>query len=498
MKRRFGLTLTVLLASSAVVWGSQSRARNVILCIGDGLGPAPTALAIQYARRIEGRKLHLDRLMELGNTGYALPLSHGVSVVDSAASASQIASGVEARNETLGVDVEGNPVETLLEWAESRGMATGLITNTRISHATPAAFAAHQLSRYSGEDDLATQIVAGHEIEVLLGGGARALIPQGRRVSEVMSGLPLPLDGSSVRRDGRNLLEEARGRGYTVVSERAALRTASASARRLLGAFASSHLPYVVDRRSEALDGVPDLAELARAALTVLARAEKGFFLMLEGGRIDHAAHDNDAGTMLHELLEFDEALGVALAFQAEHPETLLVVTGDHGTGGFSFTYSRGRKESEVRLASGAVYSPRWYYPDLSDLRRLGQQTASFERILDRAGTDPVKVGEEVRRATGLELTPSELAMIVARDERGLAHPHDFSEFYADDESTPQCLIGRALARQTQVVWSTGGHTVEPIFTYGVGPGAEGLRGLYLSTRLHSLMKQALGGESRP
>jgi alkaline phosphatase len=467
----------------------------VILFIGDGLGPTHTAFAIQYARRVERRSLNLERLMERGNTGYALPLPHGDSVIDSAASATHIASGVEARNETLGVDSDGKPVETILEWAESRGMVTGLVTTTRISHATPAAFAAHVLSRYAGESEIATQVIGGHEVEVLLGGGLRALVPQGKRCSEVVPDLAPPLDGISVRKDGRNLLEEARGRGYRVVHDVDSLREAAPAATRLLGSFSSSHMPYKIDRRSEGLSRVPSLTEMGEAALAVLSRAPSGFFLMIEGGRIDHGAHDNDAGSMLGETLEFDEALGVAMRFQEAHPDTLLVVTSDHATGGFSLTYRKGGERNAVELPGGA-YSPRWYYGNSEDLKRIGGQTSSFERVIARARTDPVKVREEVLRATGLALTDSELSAIVARNAEGLAVTHDFSEFYADDESTPQALIGRALARQTNVVWSTGGHTIDPILTYGIGPGAEGLRGVYVNTRLYALMKQALSGET--
>jgi alkaline phosphatase len=473
------------------------RARNVILFIGDGLGPAHTAFAIQYARRVEGRSLNLERLMERGNTGYALPLPHGNSVIDSAASASHIASGAEARNETMGVDADGQPVETVLEWAESRGMATGLVTTTRISHATPAAFAAHVLSRYAGESAIVTEMIDDHEIEVLLGGGMRALIPQGKRCSEVVPGLASPLDGISVRKDDRNLMEELRGRSYAVVTDAASLREAAPSTTRLLGSFASSHMPYKIDRLSEGLASVPSLPEMAEAALSILSRAPGGFFLMVEGGRIDHGAHDNDAGAMLHETLEFDEALGVAMRYQEAHPDTLLIVTSDHATGGFSLTYSKGGERNAVELPGGA-YSPRWYYPTTEDLKRIGSQTSSFERIVARARTDPVKVREEVLRATRLALTDSELSMIVARNALGLAETHDFREFYADDESTPQALIGRALARQTHAVWSTGGHTVDPILTYGTGPGAEGLRGVYVNTRIHALMKEAMGGGADP
>lgn len=495
MKRRFrsGLAALAVLLSSSPGSAASEKARSVILFIGDGLGPAHTAFAIQYANRVEGRRLNLERLMERGNTGFALPLPHGNTVIDSAASATQIAAGVAARNETLAVDADGRPVETVLEWAESRGMATGLVTTTRITHGTPAAFAAHALSRYAGEGEIANQMIGGHEIEVLLGGGLRALVPHGKRTSDVVPALAPTLDGISVRKDGRNLLEDARGRGYRVVHDVVSLREAAPWAPRLLGSFASSHMPYRIDRRSEALSLVPSLTEMGEAALAVLSRDPDGFFLMLEGGRIDHGAHDNDAATMLGEILEFDEALGAAMEYQEEHPDTLLVVTSDHATGGFSLTYSKGGERNAVELPGGP-YSPRWYYPSAEDLERIGVQRSSFERVLARAGADPVKVREEVLRATGLALTDSELAMIVARNPQGLAETHDFREFYADDESTPQALIGRALARQTHVVWSTGGHTVDPVLTYGTGPGAEGLRGVYVNTRLYAIMKEAMDG----
>jgi alkaline phosphatase len=369
------------------------------------------------------------------------------------------------------------------------------VTTTRISHATPAAFAAHVLSRYAGESAIVTQMFDDHEIEVLLGGGMRALIPRGKRSAEVVPALVPALDGISVRKDDRNLLEDARGRGYAVVTDAASLRDAAPKATRLLGSFASSHMPYKIDRLSEGLSSVPSLPDMAEAALSVLSRAPSGFFLMVEGGRIDHGAHDNDAGAMLHEILEFDEALGLAMRYQEAHPDTLLVVTSDHGTGGFTLTYTRGGERNAAELPGGA-YSPRWYYPNTEDLKRIGEQTSSFERVLARARTDPVLVREEVLRATGLGLTDSDLAMIVARNAQGLAETHDFREFYADDESTPQSLIGRALARQTYAVWSTGGHTIDPILTYGAGPGAEGLRGVYVNTRVHDLMKEALGGQA--
>lgn len=471
------------------------RAKNVVLFIGDGFGAAQMALGIRYARMVEGRELNLEQLMRDGNTGYALASPYGSQVTDSAAAASQIATGVKARNETLSLSPSGDRAETILEWAEGRGMATGLVTNMRLSHATPAAFAAHMISRYEPESAILDQMLFEHDIEVLLGAGARALVPAGRRVSEFLPGIPEELDGVSLRVDNLDRISEAEEKGYTIVSDRDALARASRSADRLLGLFAASHVPYVVDTRAMGLDGVPSLKDSTTAALEVLARADAGFFLMVEGGRIDYGGHDNDAGAMLNEILDFDEAIGAAIAFQREHPETLVIVTADHGTGGFSFTYGDldGQPESQA-LPNGLWYHPDTDYPERRHLELLGNQSASFGHMLVEAADSPERLIETVREHTGLSMTVEEAREALARDPDGDAWLDDFRHFYSDRDSNPACLLGRALARQTFVVWSTGGHTSEPLLTFGRGPGAEGLRGIYENTHVHDVMKAALGG----
>ena len=329
-----GLLAAILLSLSQAAMDTRSAsvgAPNVILFIGDGMGPTQMKLGLDYARVVQGRPLHLETFMEKGDTGYALPLPYQAVVIDSASSATQMGTGQPARNETLGLDADGRESRTILEWAEDRGLATGLVTNMRLTHATPAAFATHHVSRYGEEHLLADQLSGGRDIDVLLGGGARAFVPRGERTSESLSGIPTSLDEDSRRGDARNLIDEARGRGYTIVSDRDSLRDGAATAGRLLGLFAANNLPYVLDRRHERLDGVPSLPELTQAALQVLAKNEGGFFLMVEGGLIDYAGHDNDAATLLQEILDFDEALGLGLRFQSDNPQTLVVVTADHG-----------------------------------------------------------------------------------------------------------------------------------------------------------------------
>ena len=122
----------------------------------------------------------------------------------------------------------------------------------------------------------------------------------------------------------------------------------------------------------------------------------------------------------------------------------------------------------------------------------MGRQDRSFWRILERAGADPKKLQQEVQSATALSLTSDEVARVLARNAEGHAETGDFREFYPEPEGVPLALLGRALSRQTSVAWSTGGHTSEPVLTFGIGPGAEGLRGVYRNTHLHDVMKQSL------
>jgi len=473
----------------------QSGAKNVILFIGDGLGAGQMALGIRYARLVEGRELNLEQLMNDGNTGYALASAYGSQVTDSAAAASQLATGVEARNETLSLSPSGYETETILEWAEGRGLATGLVTNMRLSHATPAAFATHLISRYEPEPVILDQMLFEHDVDVLLGGGARALVPAGHRVSEFLPQVPAELDGDSNRLDDLDRIREAKEKGYTVVSDRHTLAQASRTAKKLLGLFAASNVPYVVDTRAMGLDGVPSLEDSTTAALEVLARSDAGFFLMVEGGRIDYGGHDNDAGAMLHEILDFDAALGAGIAFQRAHRETLIIVTADHGTGGFSFTYADLEGPPAIQaLPSGLSYHPDTSYPGRRHLELLGNQSASFLYMLTKAAGSPESLIEAVREHTGLSITMEEARQALVRDSEGNAWLEESRQFYGDTESNPACLLARALAPQTFVVWSTGGHTSGPVLTFGRGPGAQGLRGIYENTHVHDVMKDALGG----
>jgi len=479
--------------SPAPETGQQpEESRNVILFIGDGFGATQVSLGIQYARLVEQRQLNIDSIMQDGNTGYSLTLPFGNIVTDSAAAATQIATGRLARNDMLGMDPEGYPMETILEWAHNRGLATGLVTNMRITHATPAAFAAHQSSRYNGGPVLMDDLLQDGDVDVLLGGGARALAPAGSRVSEMLPGIPADLDGMSEREDALYSVEDLEDRGYAVASDSSTLSEAASRATKMLGLFAASSMPYVIDRQNMDVPNVPTLAEMTGAALEVLSRRDEGLFLLVEGGSIDYTGHANDAGALLHEILEFDEAIGEALAFQQGNPDTLIIVTADHGTGGFSFTDGNLGPIQDLTLDSGVIYNPEWAYPTKEPLEILFRQSASYSYILEQAGLNPDKLIEQVRTHTGLEMTPDEARAALFRDEDGLPGTSEFRLYRDGPDDTASALLAQQLSRHSFVVWSTGEHTSDPVPTFGRGPGAEKLRGIYLNTNVYSVMRESL------
>ena len=488
----FSIMLLVACGTTPDTEQQSAGARNVILFVGDGFGATQMSLGVQYARLVEQRELNIDSLMQDGNTGYSLPVPFENIVTDSAAGATQMATGQLARNDMLGMGPEGYPMETILEWAHKRGLGTALVTNMRITHATPAAFAVHQSSRYNSEPALMDDLLQDGDVDVLLGGGARALVPAGSWVSEALPGIPGDLDGQSVREDAMYRVEDLAERGYAVASDSSSMRETASHATRLLGLFSASSMPYVIDRHNMNVAGVPTLAEMTTAALDVLSRRDEGFFMLVEGGNIDYTGHANDAGAMLHEILEFDEAIGRVLEFQQTHPDTLVIVTADHGTGGFSFTDGNFGPVPELTLDSGAVYRPDWSYPTTEHLEILFRQSASYSYILEQADLDPEKLIELVRAHTGLEMTLDDAREALVRDADGQPGTDDFRRYRDDTDDAASALLAHQLSRHSFVVWSTGEHTSDPIPTYGRGPGAEKLRGIYPNTHVYSVMRETL------
>lgn len=280
---------------------------NIILFIGDGMGPEQVKAAGMFVYGSPGT-LFFESLPYRGElTTY----SASSSVTDSAAAATALASGIKVNNGVISMAYPGDGSElfTLLERYKAQGRSTGLVTTTYMTHATPAAFGAHEPSR-ANTSEIAADYLNQTRPDVLLGGGANGLS-----------------------------VSAALGAGYTVVENRTELLSLDTeSATMVSGQFGSGHLPYEFD----GLGDLPHLADMTVVALDILDNDPDGFFLVVEGGRIDHACHSNDIHRALPEVVEFDRAVQKAMDWAQARNDTLVLVTADHETGGLTLLANNG------------------------------------------------------------------------------------------------------------------------------------------------------------
>lgn len=332
---------------------NTGRAKNVILFIGDGMGIATVTAARIYEGQRRGEDGESNRLaMErLPYAALSKTYTHDFQVADSAPTATAMMTGLKTRNAIIGLtsDAEvgdcagskGKEVPTIGAMAERAGLATGVISTARVTHATPAALYAHTPNRdwesdadmspeviAAGCKDIAQQLVAwphGDGLEVIFGGGRDRFVPNTEYDLE-------DLRSKGMRKDGRNLLEEWLARysnsGAFVWNKSEFDRLDPKTTPRVLGLFEPSHMHYEADR-SKDNGGEPSLAEMTAKAIEILAQNPNGFFLMVEGGRIDHAHHGGNGYRALEETVAFDAAIKAALE-KVDLAETLVIVTADH------------------------------------------------------------------------------------------------------------------------------------------------------------------------
>lgn len=350
MKRKFVARALACALAFAAAPAISAEAKNVIFFLGDGMGPVTvTATRIYAGQKLgvnppERHKLPMEKLKY---SARIRTYSQDAQTTDSAPGMSSYITGVKSKNEVISMTPETNPndangvpylvngadsacpatgngapVETLLEMMKARGYGTGVVSTTRITHATPATTYAHICNR-NAENTIAAQLVPGGPeynaklgadgVDVILGGGLRHF-------------LPAP---AGRRSDGRDLTQEMTAAGYHYVqsgSELAAVNGAQVD--KLLGLFHASDLSYELDRVKQSIDE-PSLAQMTEKAIDILSRNDKGYFLLVEGGRIDHALHGTNAKRALEDTIAFNDAIAKTLE-KVDLAETLIVVTADH------------------------------------------------------------------------------------------------------------------------------------------------------------------------
>ncbi len=307
MKKLFLLLMLPLVAFGVSgCTEKEPEVKNIIIMIGDGMGLAQASLT-----QIENKyaPTAFDRAQ---NVALQKTYSANNRVTDSAASGTALATGYKTNNSTLGQTPDGTPVESIIAKAEKVGYASGIVVTCYVNHATPAAFYAHRESRNDNEG-IITDFMAS-DLDVLFGGGTRFF-------------------NEHFTKQNKNYVDELKAKGYTYLSEQSEM--ASVSEGNVVGLFAETNIPLMRNGRG---DYLPKATAKALEILTnnVEKQGKEGFILMVEGSQIDGEGHGNNIEGVLAETRDFAAAMNVAMDYADAHPGTLVVVTGDHETGGLS------------------------------------------------------------------------------------------------------------------------------------------------------------------
>lgn len=406
--------------------GPKEKVENVIYMIPDGFN---ADYATNY-RWYKGEDAVWDEHLK----GMHQTYSEDSRVTDSAAAGTAMASGVKTTNGTVGLDEEGNEVETILEASEKDGKSTGLVATSTITHATPAVFASHVESR-DNEAEIARQMLA-NDVDVMLGGGENFFLPE-----------------SEGGEQEENLLEQAEDEGYTNVDTREGLMESDdidvEEGEKLLGLFADGPLAPEIDR-----DGTeqPSLSEMTERSIDVLEEDKDGFFLMVEGSQIDWAGHANDPTWAMKDTEAFEKAVEEAIAFAEEDGNTLVVVAGDHETGGMT-AGANGEYDTKPEVVKDV--------------------TATGEAMASELNEDRSNVEEVVESHTPFDLTEEDVQTIQEAEDAPTAINHYISD---------QALVG----------WTSSAHTGVDIPVYAYGPQSDAFSGLIENTDLPTIMAEAM------
>ncbi|MFS0787709.1 alkaline phosphatase [Shouchella sp. 1P09AA] len=421
----------------------NDRPQNVIMMIGDGLGFGQIEIArlLEYGKEGE---LHME---SLDHTALMRTYSANQWVTDSAAAGTGIATSTKTDNGMIGVDPDMQPLESILRLFQDEGKKVGVISNNTVTDATPAAFTASVESR-DGQADIARQMFE-NEYDLMLGGGAEYFSPE--------------------RQDGRDLVAEFEENDYTVVTDRDELLDANSSDR-LLGLFHDSYMNYKADLdRNDSNE--PSLNEMSESALDLLENDEEGFFLMIEGARIDHAAHAADVTGVWQETIEFDNTVKDVLDWIDGRDDTLLVVLADHETMGMAT--SEVMDKEGLRSVSA---SPEYMV-----------QQFTFQEDEGIYDIDSVKA--TVEEYAGITLTDDELDAFNAYiyDENNELKPLHEQAWEIGSFIANHYQVG-VMNRDIREASATGGHSGNMIPVFAQGPGAEQFNGVLDNTDISQII----------
>ncbi|MGG1942273.1 alkaline phosphatase [Paenibacillus polymyxa] len=442
------LLATMMLTVSggtAMAVEKDTTIKNVIILIPDGMANDATALARWY----KGSSLTLDSMA----SGMVRTHSADAPIADSAPAGTAFATGHKSHTGYVGVlpdeaTMPGQqpiavgdakkPVASILEASKLAGKSTGIIATSEIMHATPADFTAHYPDR-KNYDALSMQ-QAYNGVDVVLGGGGKFLEPAGRK-------------------DGQDLIAQIKDQGYDFVTTPEGLKNSTSS--KLWGSFSPEALAYDLDRDASK---EPSLAEMTTKAIDVLSKNDKGFFLMVEGSKVDWAAHANDPTGIISDVLSFDDAVKVALDYAKQNQNTVVVAVTDHGNGGLT-------------IGSSDTTSNYDKTPLASFIDPLKKAKLTGEGLEAKLNADRSNIKEVLSTYFGItDLTDEEVKTI--KDAK---------------EGSMNYAVGPMISKRANIGWTTGGHTGGDVVLYTYAPNGDRPSGVIDNTDVNKYMTRVLG-----
>ena len=468
--KKLSLLLSFLLL---VLSGYAQQAKYVFYFIGDGMGVNQVQGTELYRGELEG-KIGITPIwftqFPYATTATTFSATNGVT--DSAAAGTALATGNKTQNGTIGMKQDlQTEVSSVAVWAKNKGCRVGVTTSVSVDHATPAAFYAHDPSRGSYYKIGTDLYKAGFDFYA----GSDFIDPNNKDNK----------DGNS-----ENLYTMAEKNGYTIArGYKDYLKKCKKADKMIL--FQSEKasekdrtaIPYAIDRTKDDLT----LADITRSAINFLSKdLSKGFFLMVEGGKIDWACHSNDAATAFHEVADMDEAVKVAYEFYSQHPdETLIVVTADHETGGF--VLGTGAYKLNLQVLKNQKVSESGFTRILNELRKKYNNNVSWEKVQQALKEnfgfwDKVKLNEK----------QEERLLAKYNDKfKGKEAKLEKSE-YAQDE--PLAAEAKRIIDEIALVgWTSGGHSAGYVPVFAIGAGADLFQGRIDNTEIPIKIAKAAG-----
>ena len=457
MKR---LTSFLLLALFVIVAAQAQRAKYVFYFIGDGMGLNQVNTTEMYQAEQQGRIGTAPlQFASFPVAGMATTYSATNSITDSAAGGTALATGHKTYNGALGVDADKEAVYSVAVRAKEAGRKVGITTSVGVDHATPASFYAHQPDRGMYDNIVDDLIATGFDFYA----GS----------------------GFNTKDKGVKAIASIAQAGYTVARGIDEYQSKAKDAEKMLLIQQEGSvpwcLPYAIDRQADDMT----LAQITESAIDFLSKDNrKGFFLMVEGGKIDWACHDNDAATVLREVIDMDNAIKVAYAFYQQHPkETLIVVTADHETGGLGLGHQG--YTLNLKALDGQQQSAEALSRAITDLRKSGNATWEDMKVLltkQMGFWDTVPLTWEQERL-----------LHDAFDESFTKRHVVFTESLSSRTEPVAVAARKVMSQAAKVGWTTGDHSAEYVPVFAIGAGATLFSGKMDNTDIPKRIARAAG-----